>query len=162
LSASDQRDRWETTSPEATLALGAALGRSLTGGLMIGLVGPLGSGKTQLVKGIASGNEIDDIRKVTSPTFTLVHEYPGRLKLHHVDVYRLSGARELEALGFEEFVGPDSAVVIEWADRVRSVMPADTLWVDLAPTGETSRALTFRAGGETAVRCLASLRAAAR
>jgi tRNA threonylcarbamoyladenosine biosynthesis protein TsaE len=134
----------------------------LVGGLTIGLIGPLGSGKTQFVKGIASGNEIDDPRKVTSPTFTLVHEYPGRLKLHHVDVYRLSGVRELDALGFEEFAGPGSAVVIEWADRVRRIMPADALWVDLAYAGETSRTLTFRAGGETAARCLDSLRAAAR
>ena len=153
---------WQTTSTEATLALGDALGRSLIGGLTIGLVGPLGSGKTQLVKGIAAGNAIDDVRKVTSPTFTLVHEYPGRLALFHVDAYRLSGARELEALGFEEFSRADSTVVIEWADRVRSVVPDDALWIDLAPTGETSRTLTFRATGDVAVRCLEALQAAQR
>jgi tRNA threonylcarbamoyladenosine biosynthesis protein TsaE len=162
LSGGEQGDTWWTTSPEATLALGESLGRLLIGGVTIGLVGPLGSGKTQLVKGIAVGNSIDDVRKVTSPTFTLVHEHPGTLRLYHVDVYRLSGARELEALGFEEFARPDSAVVVEWADRVRSVMPEDALWIELIPTGETSRTLTFRATGDMGAQLLDALREARR
>jgi tRNA threonylcarbamoyladenosine biosynthesis protein TsaE len=134
----------------------------LIGGVTIGLVGPLGSGKTQLVKGIAVGNSIDDVRKVTSPTFTLVHEHPGTLRLYHVDAYRLSGARELAALGFEEFARPDSAVVVEWADRVRSVMPEDALWIELTPTGETSRTLTFCATGDMGGRVLDALQKARR
>ena len=162
MSGIPQRDTWETTSAEETLTLGEDLGRALVGGLTVGLVGPLGSGKTQLVKGIATGNGIDDARKVTSPTFTLVHEYQGRLTLYHVDVYRLSGPNELEALGFEEFARADSAVVIEWADRVRPIVPEGALWVDLVPTGQTSRTLSFNATGQAAAGCLQALRAAHR
>ena len=125
-------------------------------------IGPLGSGKTQLVKGIAAGNGVEDVRKVTSPTFTLVHEYEGRLTLYHVDVYRLSGPNELEALGFEEFARPDSAVVIEWADRVRPMVPEDALWIELISTGLTDRTLSFEATGPEATGCLQALRAAHR
>lgn len=132
------------------------------GGLTIGLVGPLGAGKTQLVKGIAAGNAVDDVRKVTSPTFTLVHEYPGRLTLYHVDAYRLTGAPELIALGFDELIRPDAAVVVEWADRVRPAIPDEALWVELTPTGNTSRTLAFHATGSEAIRCLDHLRAAYR
>jgi tRNA threonylcarbamoyladenosine biosynthesis protein TsaE len=162
LTTAGHRESWDTASPDATLALGEAVGRSLLGGLVIGLVGPLGSGKTQLVKGIAVGNAVDNVRRVTSPTFTLVHEYPGRLVLYHVDAYRLSGAKELLALGFDELLRSDAAVVVEWADRVRPVMPDDTLWVGLAITGDTTRSLTFDAVGAAAVSCLKRLEATSR
>ncbi len=115
-----------------------------------------------MVKGIAAGNAIDDVRKVTSPTFTLIHEYPGRFRLYHVDVYRLGGAAELIALGFDELLQPDTVVVVEWADRVRSAIPSEALWVELTPSGETSRTVTFGATGEAAARCLDGLRAAHR
>ncbi len=158
MNATGPRESWETTSPEATLALGAALGRCLVGGLTIGLVGPLGAGKTQLVKGIASGNAVDDVRKVTSPTFTLVHEYPGRLRLYHADVYRLRGAQDLIALGFEELIRPDTVVVVEWADRVRSVIPDTALWIELTMTGDVGRRVVFSAVDDAAARCLDNLR----
>ncbi len=144
------------------MALGEALGCSLCGGVVVALVGPLGAGKTQLAKGIAVGNGIDDVRDVTSPTFTLVNEYEGRLKLYHLDAYRLSGSRELDALGFEEFARSDSAVVVEWADRVESTMPPDTLWVDLAYTDLSSRHIEARATGLTAKACLDAWQTAAR
>ena len=153
---------WSTRSAAATFTLGEALGRSLIGGLTIGLVGPLGAGKTQLVKGIAAGNALDDIDKVTSPTFTLVHEYPGRLCLHHVDAYRLRGAAELLALGVDELIRPDSVAAVEWADRVRSALPDDVLWIDLLPADETSRTLTFTASGTLADRFLELFRASYR
>jgi len=158
LTQARERKTWETTSAQATFALGEALGRSLVGGLVVGLVGTLGAGKTQLVKGIAAGNALDDVRKVTSPTFTLVHEYPGRFCLYHVDVYRLAGAAELIALGFDELLQPDTVVVVEWADRVHSAIPSEALWVELIPKGETSRTVTLDATGEPAIRCLDDLR----
>ena len=89
MKVSRQGATWHTTSPDETQALGQALGRVMAGGITIGLAGPLGAGKTQLVKGIAVGNALKDARQVTSPTFTLVHEYPGRLTLYHLDAYRL-------------------------------------------------------------------------
>ena len=148
---------WSTTSAESTLALGEALGRCLNAELTIGLVGPLGAGKTHLVKGIAAGNAPRRVSSVTSPTFTLIHEYDGRLTLYHVDAYRLRDAAELLALGFDELKRADSVVVVEWADRVRSAMPEDSLWIALALTGPTDRDLTFQAGGPRAQRCLDAL-----
>lgn len=156
------RQTWETASADETFVLGETLGGSLAGGLVIGLAGPLGAGKTQLVKGIAAGNAVHDVRKVTSPTFTLVHEYPGRFTLYHVDVYRLRGPHELVALGFDELLRPDAVVVVEWADRVRSVIPDELLWVELAITGDATRSLVFSAAGEPATRVLDGLRAAYR
>jgi tRNA threonylcarbamoyladenosine biosynthesis protein TsaE len=114
----------------------------------------LGAGKTHLVKGLAAGNGATDPRKVTSPTFTLIHEYSGRLRLHHIDAYRLRGPSELIALGFDELIGPESVVAVEWADRVRSAMPADTLWIEISAFSETGRRFTFRAAGPTAGQCL--------
>jgi len=140
---------------EATIALGEAIGCSLVGGLTIGLVGPLGAGKTQLVKGIAKGNAVDDARRVTSPTFTLIHEYAGRLSLFHVDVYRLRNSAELLALGFDELADPGAVVVVEWADRVRGAMPDEALWITLTITGDTHRRISLLAAGDAATRCLA-------
>ena len=148
---------WSTASVESTLALGEALGRCLNAELTIGLVGPLGAGKTHLVKGIAAGNAPRRVSSVTSPTFTLIHEYDGRLTLYHVDAYRLRDTAELLALGFDELTRADSVVVVEWADRVRSAMPEDSLWITLALTGPTDRDLTFQAGGPRAQRCLDAL-----
>jgi len=155
----DIQATWETTSVEATHALGAALGRVLRGGVSIGFVGPLGAGKTHLVKGIAEGNGTVDARKITSPTFTLIHEYPGRLRLYHVDAYRLRGPSELVALGFDELVTSDSVVAVEWADQVRAAMPTDTLWIEITPIEESSRHLTFHPGGPLAQQCMADFRA---
>ncbi len=149
-------------SPEATFAFGEALGHSLTGGITIGLVGPLGAGKTLLVKGIATGNAVDDVGQVTSPTFTLVNEYSGGLYLYHLDAYRLSSPAELLSLGFDELVRPDAAVVVEWADRVREVMPEETLWIEFSVTGDSSRTLALLAAGAPGSRCLEMLRAAKR
>ena len=150
--------RLTSVSPEETLSIGRRVGGSLVGGQVIGLVGELGAGKTQLVKGIAAGNALEDVRVVTSPTFTLVHEYPGRLHLYHADVYRLRGAADLMALGFEEWIRPDAAVVVEWADRVAAVMPDDVIWIEMHTTGEHAREMTLRATGERAVAWMDELR----
>jgi len=150
----DVQTTCESSSVEATLALGAALGRGLMGGLTIGIVGPLGAGKTHLVKGIAAGNGTTDPREVTSPTFTLIQEYSGRLRLFHVDAYRLRGSSELVALGFDELVTDDSVVVMEWADRVRTAMPSDALWIEITPMGEFARRLDFHARGGLAKQCM--------
>ena len=148
-----------SNSVEETVAVGELLGHSLVAGLTIGVIGPLGAGKTQLVKGIAVGNGLDDVRTVTSPTFTLIHQYPGRLPLYHLDAYRLSKPGELVALGFDEMLGLDAAVVVEWADRVSAAMPEDTLWIELVITGESSRQVTFHATGPVSSGSLGAVRA---
>lgn len=138
---------WVSHSPEETLLLGVEIGKGLMGGLTIGLVGPLGAGKTQLIKGIAVGNGLKDDREVTSPTFTLVQEYPGRFTLFHLDVYRLSKPGEFAGLGVMEMIRPDSVVLVEWADRVADELPGDSLWATLEVTGDAQRRLSLRAGG---------------
>lgn len=152
----------ETDSADATFALGRSLGRCIFGGTVIGLVGPLGAGKTHFVKGIAFGNAGDLPCEVTSPTFTLVHEYSGRLTLFHLDAYRLKRSAELFALGFDELIREDTAVVVEWADRVRDAIPFDTLWIEIVPLGESSRRFIFRTGGAHSSRFLESFRHLAR
>ncbi len=153
---------WRTTSASETHALGRVIGERLIGGITIGLVGPLGAGKTQLVKGIAAGNGFDDPDQVTSPTYTLVHQYGGNLALFHLDAYRLTKPSELEALGFDEMVRSDTAVVVEWADRVEPIMPDDSLWIAMNPTGDTERNIEARANGSLSARLFDSLRDALR
>lgn len=152
----------ETNSPQETFELGAALGGALAGGMTVALIGPLGAGKTQLVKGVASGNALGDVRTVTSPTFTLLNEYSGRLTLYHLDAYRLPGSKALLGLGFDELARPDSAVVIEWADRVPEIIPGDALFVEISPAGSQRRSLRFRATEAASARWLEEFRAGRR
>lgn len=151
--------QFRTNSPDATLELGQRLGRSLVGGLVVALVGDLGAGKTQLVKGVAVGNGAKDKREVTSPTFTLINEYAGRLTLFHIDAYRLHGAVELLALGFDELIATDTAVAVEWADRVADAITDEHLRVQIASEGANLRQITFTAHGPAALACLQSLAA---
>lgn len=111
-----------TQSPEQTIALGQAVGRQLRGGEVFAIQGPLGSGKTHLIKGIARGVDADDPDQVNSPTFVLVNEYVGRLELYHIDAYRLDSVSEFEMLGFDDFLHPHSVVLIEWADRISEAL----------------------------------------
>jgi tRNA threonylcarbamoyladenosine biosynthesis protein TsaE len=103
-------------SPAETESLGERWGRAAEHGLVIGLSGDLGAGKTQLVKGIARG--LDITARVHSPTFTLVNEYSGgRLRLFHLDLYRLETRGQIVAAGLEDYLEPDGVAVIEWAER---------------------------------------------
>lgn len=146
-----------TDSAEATRALGRKLGEVLEPGSCIALVGPLGAGKTQFVKGIAAGTGVPDNVTVNSPTFVLVNEYTGRLHLYHLDAYRVSQVAELEALGFLEMTGDGGAVIVEWADRVAAILPEDHLAVHFEHSGETERRLTAVAGGERSRLLLSAL-----
>lgn len=147
-----------THSVEETLALGRALGECLVGGLAIALVGPLGAGKTHLVKGIATGNGLADTDDVTSPTFVLANEYPGRFRLHHLDLYRLRKAGEVDALGLEEMIGEDCVAVIEWADRFPNALPVDALWIRIRPgEAEGDREFTLEAPGGLGIEVIAKL-----
>ena len=140
-------------SAAATHDLGHQLGAAATAGQVIALHGDLGAGKTTLTQGIAAGLGITG--RVTSPTFTLVNEYaPGsrRLRLVHIDIYRLgdtpeAACREAATFGLEEILGaaawPDtdsdgSVIVIEWAERVQALLPADTFWISLERTAHSN------------------------
>jgi len=125
---------------EATQALGESWAAELTGGEVIALYGVLGAGKTQLVKGIARG--LGYSGDVTSPTFTIVHEYRGgRLPLYHLDLYRLKSESDGIDIGLEEFLPSDGVTVIEWPDRLASILPAETLHWELEVASLTERVI---------------------
>ena len=136
-----------SNSEADTEAVGRAIGLAGEAGDVIGLIGELGAGKTRLVKGIAGGLEVRDQREVKSPTFVIIREHPGRLRLYHVDAYRLSGAAELWALGLEEMLNQGSLIVVEWAERVVDVLPIDRLTVELEIAGSNSRRGRMSCGG---------------
>ncbi len=117
-------------SVEDTIAAGRKIGASARAGDVFALVGDLGAGKTQLVKGIARGLGAD--AEVTSPTFTLIHEYAGgRLPLYHFDFYRLESKAEVLRLGIDEYLFADGVCVVEWADRFRELMPQSSRWISI-------------------------------
>ena len=122
-------------SPQQTIKLGVSIGSALKGGEIITLTGPLGSGKTQLVKGIAQGADTADEHQVNSPTFVLINEYSrpdGSLDIYHIDAYRLNSTAEFEKLGFDDLCYPASVVLIEWADKVQPAFKnIDTIDIEL-------------------------------
>ncbi len=131
-----------------TTAFGRRLGGLLFPGAVVALVGPLGAGKTHLVRAVAEGLGIADSRLVSSPTFVLIQEYPARLPVYHFDAYRLRTPAEFFDLGAHEYFEGEGVCLVEWADRVEDCLPADHLRVTLDPTGETSRRLTVEGRGD--------------
>jgi tRNA threonylcarbamoyladenosine biosynthesis protein TsaE len=136
-----------TSSPERTWQIGEALGADLNPGDTICLYGDLGSGKTNFAFGIAKGLGVRE-HYITSPTFTFVNEYQGRIPFYHIDLYRLKEPGELENIGFEEYIDSDGATVIEWADKAGDELPGECLSVYLAHVDEKSREIGFLAEGE--------------
>jgi tRNA threonylcarbamoyladenosine biosynthesis protein TsaE len=153
-------------SADQTQRLGARLGALLQGGDVICLEGPLGSGKTCLAQGVGRGWGVG--QTLVSPTFVLVREYArpaDTVKLYHVDLYRISNINEVVELGTDEFLGDTQAVsVIEWAERMRSLVPPEHLWIKLSffdRANQTRRALHFSAQGEHHTKLLQKFRQAA-
>jgi tRNA threonylcarbamoyladenosine biosynthesis protein TsaE len=115
-------------SPEETFAFGCAFAASLRRGDVLALCGDLGAGKTHFVKGLAAGLNVN--ADVTSPTFTLIHEYPGGwLPLYHVDFYRLEETEEAVKIGIEEYLDGDGVTAIEWADKFADLIPETARWI---------------------------------
>lgn len=122
-------------------ALGAELAAELAAGSVLALVGGLGAGKTRLAKGLARGLGFGG--EVTSPTFSLVHEYRGgRLPVFHFDLYRLKGAEELLEIGWDEFLDEPGVVIAEWADLFPDLMPPETRWLRFEVLPEGARRIT--------------------
>ena len=137
---------WQTQTAEETFNLGKEIGSKLSGGEILLLDGPLGAGKTVFVKGLASALDIDP-EEVTSPSFTLVNPYAGRLQLFHIDLYRLQeGASAANAVDLEELLTDERAiVVIEWANRLGHYpLPASVWRVTIAGDGEATRSISIR------------------
>jgi len=129
---------WETTSAAETHVIGKALGEACAEHEVMALVGPLGAGKTCLVRGIAEGLGVPT-ELVTSPTFVLIHEYAGRLPLYHADLHRLEERDAVNGLGLEEYTETPGVTVIEWAEKAPGVLPRDHLWITLDHLGGDRR-----------------------
>jgi len=141
------RDAIRSYSEEQTRALGERIGRKLAGGDILALRGDLGAGKTCLVKGIARGLGIPE-EEVVSPTYTLIHEILGSLRLFHIDLYRIEGLDDLENIGFYEAFEKDAVTVIEWPDRFLEWLPEPYLMVELERFSEGGREFKFRFRGK--------------
>jgi len=133
-----------TNSAQETIELGKKLGRHLRKGDVLGLIGELGSGKTTMVQGIAAGLKVKQNDAVSSPTFVLIKEYRGRIPLYHFDLYRLDKIKDIAYLGVEEYMFNDGACVIEWAEKMKMLLP-DYLQVNLTVKGENKREFKFLA-----------------
>ena len=129
-------------SPAETEALAAAFAQTLKPGDCVALLGDLGAGKTNFVRGLVAGLG-GDRRDVSSPTYVLlqIYEKNVRLPVFHLDAYRVSGADDLEAIGFSELLAQGGVVVVEWANRVMELLPAGVLTVRINSTGKRSRAV---------------------
>jgi len=138
----------ELSSLKRTEKLGRVLGRVVTSGDVITLQGSLGSGKTTLTQAIATGLGVDPRIYVTSPTFSLLHEYQGRIPLYHMDLYRLAGEDEIESIGLPEYFFGNGVTVIEWPERLGSLLPPERLDVELVISGEISRIANLTGHGD--------------
>lgn len=127
-----------------TDALGRALASLAEPGLVIGLIGDLGAGKTRLARALAEALGVAP-EAIGSPTFVLIHEYAGTLPIYHFDAYRLAGPDDFDALGAAEYFGAGGLCLVEWADLVLDRLPADAWLVRLAATGPTSRSASIEA-----------------
>ena len=131
-------------SEEETYEFGTSLARQLEGGELIVLVGDLGTGKTVFVRGLAAGLDISP-EEVSSPSFTLIHEYPGgRLHLFHIDLYRVTTPEEIATLGVEELLGSGAVVAVEWGEHLPPFHRHGALTVQLHDVGEGSRRIELR------------------
>ena len=131
-----------------TKEIGYKLGNLLTPGSVICLIGDLGSGKTTMTQSLAKALEVDDY--ITSPTFTIVNEYEGKMPLYHFDVYRLSEAEEIYEVGYEDYLNSGGIILIEWADIIKSELPKEYIEIKLFYHEDETREVELRYVGNPA------------
>lgn len=136
--------QYRTTSPEETEALGFRLGKCLHGGEVLALFGGLGMGKTAFTRGIAAGLGIPS--GVSSPTFALVHDYTGRLTVHHFDMYRVDGWDDLYSTGFFDYLDTEDVLIIEWSENIEGALPPDAIRITISK-GEAEEERLFEMEG---------------
>lgn len=116
-----------SSNPEETFFIGKIIGEHLTKGDVLALMGELGAGKTCFTHGVARGIGVPEGYRITSPSFTLINEYRGRVNLYHFDLYRLQSSQDMEDLGYEEYLFGEGVSVIEWADKMKDVLSEEAL-----------------------------------
>ena len=134
-----------SVSSQNTGEIGQSVGKKLHQGDVLALSGELGSGKTCFTGGLARGLGVEEKYRITSPTFTLINEYPARYKLYHFDVYRIKGYPELDELGCEEYLGIEGVVVIEWAEKIAKILPTKTIFITFEYVDENKRKMIIEA-----------------
>ncbi|OGP71198.1 MAG: tRNA (adenosine(37)-N6)-threonylcarbamoyltransferase complex ATPase subunit type 1 TsaE [Deltaproteobacteria bacterium RBG_16_50_11] len=138
---------FQTKSTSETIRIGKQIGGQLRPGDVVALVGELGTGKTHFIKGLASGAGVKKSRYITSPSFTLIHEYQGKIPFYHIDLFRLKTEKEAEGLGLEEYFQGGGITAIEWADKIPTHLPEEMLWIEIRYTGEHTRSIEILAKG---------------
>ncbi|MBN2453610.1 MAG: tRNA (adenosine(37)-N6)-threonylcarbamoyltransferase complex ATPase subunit type 1 TsaE [Candidatus Omnitrophica bacterium] len=131
-------------SVDETVDIGAGVAKKLKAGDVVALIGNLGAGKTVLTKGIARGLGVKNVRYVNSPTFVIIKEHKGRIPLYHLDVYRLNRSNMLDSGSYEEYFYGDGVTVIEWADKIRKILPKKYIEIKLSAAGEGKRRIIIR------------------
>jgi tRNA threonylcarbamoyladenosine biosynthesis protein TsaE len=142
--------RFETATEEETVALGTRLAGDLPSRAVVLLIGNLGAGKTTLAKGIVAGLGAAAPDEVSSPTFTLIHEYGSSGRVYHIDLYRLETLAEVGTLGLDEIFDRDAVVLIEWGERFPELMPPDRFEIRLRATDGERREITVEHGASKA------------
>jgi tRNA threonylcarbamoyladenosine biosynthesis protein TsaE len=143
----------------ATFALGRALGEVLQSGDFVGLTGQLGAGKTLFSRGVAEGAGVP-LDDVSSPTYSIIQSYKGRLTLHHADFYRLTGEADLYSTGFHDLLEGEGAFLVEWIDQIPGAAPADALRITIEVTSPETRTLKVLASGPASAALLSRWTAA--
>lgn len=138
----------QTKSTSETVRIGKSIGSLLRPGDVVALVGELGTGKTQFIKGLAEGLGVGKPTYISSPSFTLINEYPGKVPFYHIDLFRLTSEKEAEELGLEEYFQGEGITAIEWADRIPSLLPDENLWIHIHYTGKNARSLEIIGKGD--------------
>jgi tRNA threonylcarbamoyladenosine biosynthesis protein TsaE len=132
-----------TRSPAGTHALGQRIGKMVSTGMVITLTGDLGSGKTAFVQGLARGLDVPEDYYITSPTYTIINEYPGRFPLFHIDLYRIPDARGVEDVGVYDILQGENVVAIEWPEIIVSELPRDSISLHLEILDRTTRKISI-------------------
>ena len=143
-------------SEAQTRRFGARLGELLRGDEIIALEGILGTGKTRWVQGMAYGLQVED--HITSPTFTIVNEYHGRVTLYHIDLYRLDRIEEIMELGLDDYLYGNGVCVVEWAEKGSSLLPAEHLLIQIGYLSDTERSFQLKPSGKRYLEILAQLK----
>ncbi len=137
-----------TRSALETFQVGKGIGNRLLPGDVVALVGELGAGKTQFIKGLAAGVGMGNPNDFSSPSFTLINEYPGKIPFYHIDLFRLGKEKEAETLGLEECFQGGGITAIEWADKIPSLLSEEVLLIHIAYTGKNTRSLEIIGKGK--------------
>ena len=139
---------FQTKSASETIRIGKNIGSLLLPGDIVALVGELGAGKTQFIKGLAAGVGVGKPTYVSSPSFTLINEHLGKVPFYHIDLFRLKSEKEAEELGLEEYFQGGGITAIEWADKIPSLLPEEILWINICYTGKNIRSFEMIGKGK--------------